>query len=68
MVSSRLAINPEILIDRLHAAGDRREGLADREQTNLYRLVHGYGDHLPGLNIDWAAGLAVIWEMKNNSL
>lgn len=64
MVSSRLAINPEILIDRLHAAGDRREGLADREQTNLYRLVHGYGDHLPGLNIDWAAGLAVIWEMK----
>ena len=64
MVSSRLAINPETLIERLQAAGDRREGLAIKEETNLYRLVHGYGDQLPGLNIDWAAGLAVIWEMK----
>jgi len=64
MVSSRLAINPETLIERLQAAGDRREGLAQTEATTLYRLIHGYGDQLPGLNIDWAAGLAVIWEMK----
>ena len=64
MVSSRVAINPETLIERLQAAGDRRAGLADEQATNLYRLVHGYGDQLPGLNIDWAAGLAVIWEMK----
>ena len=30
----------------------RAIGLADAEQTNSYRLVHGEGDHLPGLIID----------------
>jgi len=66
MVSSRNVINPETLIQRLNDAGDRRAGLAEREATDLYRLVHGHGDQLPGLNIDWAAGMAVIWEMRTD--
>lgn len=35
-------------------------GLADNEQTNVYRLVHGEGDHLPGLIIDHYDGHLVI--------
>lgn len=38
----------------------RAAGLADSEQTNCYRLVHGEGDGLPGLIIDWYDGVAVM--------
>ena len=38
-----------------HAAG-----LVDNPATNTYRLVHGEGDSLPGLVIDYYAGTAVI--------
>ena len=35
-------------------------GLANSEATNCYRLVHGEGDGLPGLIIDFYAGVAVM--------
>ncbi len=35
-------------------------GLTDNEHTNAYRLVHGEGDHLPGLIIDHYNGHIVI--------
>ncbi|MBW6499227.1 MAG: class I SAM-dependent rRNA methyltransferase [Bacteroidales bacterium] len=35
-------------------------GLAESEQTNVYRLVHGEGDYLPGLIIDHYNGHLVI--------
>ncbi|MFD2035925.1 class I SAM-dependent rRNA methyltransferase [Belliella marina] len=35
-------------------------GLTDNEETSVYRLVHGEGDGLPGLIIDYYNGTAVI--------
>ncbi|MCH7409465.1 class I SAM-dependent rRNA methyltransferase [Belliella sp. DSM 111904] len=35
-------------------------GLIDHEYTNVYRLIHGEGDGLPGLIIDFYNGTAVI--------
>ncbi len=35
-------------------------GLATSEETNVYRLVHGEGDRLPGLIIDYYNGMAVL--------
>lgn len=35
-------------------------GLAESAQTNAFRLVHGEGDGLPGLIIDFYAGTAVV--------
>lgn len=35
-------------------------GLADCSQTNCYRLVHGEGDNLPGLIIDYYDGVCVM--------
>lgn len=35
-------------------------GLANNPQTNAYRLVHGEGDNMPGLIIDYYAGHIVI--------
>lgn len=35
-------------------------GLADSDTTNCYRLVHGEGDNLPGLIIDWYDGVCVM--------
>lgn len=35
-------------------------GLADSPANNVYRLVHGEGDNLPGLVIDMYAGVAVL--------
>lgn len=35
-------------------------GLTDDAQTNVYRLIHGEGDHLPGLIVDYYNGTAVI--------
>ena len=47
---------------RLQSALDMRKtiGLADSPLTNTYRLVHGEGDHLPGLIIDVYDHTAVI--------
>lgn len=35
-------------------------GMADNPQNNTYRLVHGEGDNLPGLIIDWYGKTAVM--------
>lgn len=35
-------------------------GLTDGEGTNCFRLVHGEGDGLPGLIIDWYDGVCVM--------
>jgi 23S rRNA (cytosine1962-C5)-methyltransferase len=35
-------------------------GLTDNEFTNIYRLIHGEGDGLPGLIVDFYNGTAVI--------
>lgn len=35
-------------------------GLSENEETNVYRLVHGEGDMLPGLIVDFYNGTAVI--------
>ena len=41
----------EIMLGRALAVR-KAVGLAENEQTNCYRLVHGEGDNLPGLIID----------------
>lgn len=55
-------VDREFWITRLHQALRLRQtaGLADNPATNTYRLVHGEGDSLPGLVIDYYAGTAVI--------
>lgn len=47
---------------KLQSAYRLREtaGLTNNKQTNMYRLVHGEGDHLPGLIIDHYNGHLVI--------
>ena len=47
---------------RIHQAFRTREtiGLARSATSNVYRLVHGEGDDLPGLIIDFYAGVAVV--------
>ncbi len=35
-------------------------GLTDNPMTNCYRLVHGEGDGLPGLIVDWYDGVCVM--------
>ena len=41
-------------------AARRAFGLSDAAGTNCYRLVHGEGDGLPGLIIDWYDGVCVL--------
>lgn len=47
---------------RLRRCLDARKafGLAGSASTNCYRLVHGEGDGLPGLVIDWYDGICVL--------
>jgi 23S rRNA (cytosine1962-C5)-methyltransferase len=47
---------------RIKAAFDlrKRTGLIGNSHTNVYRLVHGEGDNLPGLIIDFYNGTAVL--------
>lgn len=47
---------------RLQGCLDARHafGLDGCETTNCYRLVHGEGDELPGLIIDWYDGVCVL--------
>ena len=48
--------------DRIRSAYALRAaaGLAGSAETTCYRLVHGEGDFLPGLIIDWYDGVAVV--------
>jgi len=38
----------------------KRIGLFDNKQTNAFRLVHGEGDDMPGLVVDYYDGVAVV--------
>ncbi len=51
-----------IFFERLQSAFALRQqlGLVDSELTNMYRLVHGEGDGLPGLIIDHYGGNLVV--------
>ncbi len=55
-------IDADFWFRRLSVAFDVRRslGLTDREDHNIYRLVHGEGDNLPGLVIDIYGHTAVI--------
>lgn len=54
--------SPVFWRDSLAAAYRAREtmGLTSSRRTNCYRLVHGEGDGLPGLIVDWYDGVAVL--------
>lgn len=65
ILSFAQADRPEDLLfwsERLGEAVKLREqlGLLQSKSTNACRVVHGEGDRLPGLVIDWYAGVAVI--------
>lgn len=55
-------INHDFWKERIGKAYHMRQiiGLADNPDNNVYRLVHGEGDDLPGLVIDYYAGVAVV--------
>lgn len=55
-------IDADFWFRRLKVAFDMRSslGLTDREDHNIYRLVHGEGDNLPGLVIDIYGHTAVL--------
>ena len=57
-----VVIDEQFWMARLRSALDMRLsiGLADRADTNAYRLVHGEGDMLPGLIIDIYGQTAVM--------
>ncbi len=46
---------------RIANAWQKRQalGLTDLPDNNVFRLIHGEGDHLPGLVVDYYAGVAV---------
>jgi len=56
------AIDADFWFRRLSVAFEMRRslGLTDREDHNIYRLVHGEGDNLPGLVIDVYGHTAVL--------
>ena len=51
--------NPEFFTDMISRARAVRKGLGLKD-TNCFRLVHGEGDGLPGLIIDWYDGVCVM--------
>lgn len=56
------SFGPDFWQERLTRAWLLRQqaGLTENQETNVYRLVHGEGDHLPGLIIDHYDGHVVI--------
>ena len=59
---SQVDIDHQYWVSRLQSAYDMRKhiGLAGNPNTNAFRLVHGEGDHLPGLIIDIYGTTAVM--------
>lgn len=55
-------IDQQFYTDRIREAYSMRKqiGLAESEDTNAFRLIHGEGDYLPGLVIDMYNGVAVV--------
>ena len=54
------SISDNFWYERLKAAYDLRFASGISDSSNCYRLVHGEGDSLPGLIIDYYNGVAVI--------
>ncbi len=56
------AIGRELFIKKLSEAWKLRSSLrlTGSDKTNAFRLVHGDGDGIPGLIVDWYKGTAVI--------
>lgn len=57
-----IPIGYEFWKERIAEAWRMRQtlGLTDRPDNNVFRLVHGEGDGLPGLVVDYYAGVAVV--------
>ena len=55
-------LGPDFWVNMITRALKVRQasGLAGSESTNCFRLVHGEGDGLPGLIIDWYDGVCVM--------
>jgi 23S rRNA (cytosine1962-C5)-methyltransferase len=57
-------IVPDVLFwcEKFQAAYDLRQkiGLTSRKETNVFRLIHGEGDGMPGLIVDYYNGTAVL--------
>ena len=56
----RFADADSLLAKRLRAALDRRLERLDLSETNVFRWVHGEGDLLPGVHVDFYADTAVV--------
>ena len=55
-------VSPSFWEDSIRTAFDARKamGLTDSAKTDCYRLVHGEGDGLPGLIVDYYDGVCVL--------
>ena len=62
MAFEKRELNGEYYRERISAAIEFRKkaGVFSIPETNVYRLVHGEGDGLPGLIIDYYDGVAVM--------
>lgn len=63
MIRRALAVRVAASLATVPEAAEPKEENASRPEggvTNCYRLVHGEGDNLPGLIIDWYDGVCVI--------
>ncbi|MCH8901942.1 MAG: class I SAM-dependent methyltransferase, partial [Chloroflexi bacterium] len=56
----RFADTNSLLAERLRAALDRRLERLDLSKTNVFRWLHGEGDLLPGVHVDFYADTAVV--------
>lgn len=56
----RFADADSLIAERLRAALDRRLERLDLSKTNVFRWVHGEGDLLPGVHVDFYADTAVV--------
>ncbi len=63
MIRRALAVRVAAALATVPGAADSKEENSSRPEggtTNCYRLVHGEGDNLPGLIIDWYDGVCVM--------
>jgi 23S rRNA (cytosine1962-C5)-methyltransferase len=56
----RFANADALVAERLRSALERRLGRLDLSITNVFRWVHGEGDLLPGVHVDYYADTAVV--------
>lgn len=56
----RFADADALIAERLRAGLDRRLDRLDLARTNAFRWIHGEGDLLPGVHVDFYAGTSVV--------